>query len=54
MDGRSSYQKEAVAKIDLVLGDMDEDRVLEVPPRVAKRRQQVRLHNRLQNGEKEE
>ena len=47
-------QREAAAKIDLVLGAMDEDRVLELPPRAIKRRQRVRLHDRLQDEEEAE
>jgi integrase len=47
-------QREAAAKIDLVLGAMDEDRVLELPPRATKRRQRVRLHDRLQDEEEAE
>lgn len=47
-------QREAAAKIDLVLGAMDEERVLELPPRATKRRQRVRLHDRLQDEEEAE
>jgi len=47
-------QREAAAKIDLVLGAMDEDRVLELPPRATKRHQRVRLHDRLQDEEEAE
>ncbi|MFL5804338.1 MAG: tyrosine-type recombinase/integrase [Roseiflexaceae bacterium] len=47
-------QRDAAAKIDLVLGTIEEDRILDLAPKAWKRAGRVRLQDRLQTDEDED